>query len=397
MIPFSLYSKEPKKEESEKKESGRENRIREGQGSTLKEDKPNYFETAKLIMDSINNNIFLNSNRLFENLIHNYKLSKKLLGVNFLERLTGYDEKYLSKNINIPEFQRELKKKIDEKIDELKDEKLIDKNDNITDNGYELAAISLVIDELSELNDYKEGRYRNKRKMEHGVVRDFKEFKSESYKNIAIRKTIRTALKRLHKEIIKADLKAVIRSDKAGINIVYAIDASGSMKGEKIEQAKKAGVALAYRAIKDKNKVGLVIFQEKVVKEIPLTNDFELLAKSLVGIRAKQQTEIAQTILKSIDLLSRVKTKGSKHLFIITDAIPTKGETPVEDALKASSIASSNKIRISIIGIKLNEEAEKLARRITEMTEGRLYRIMNTNRINKLDTIILSEYDKILT
>ena len=37
--------------------------------------------------------------------------------------------------------------------------------------------------------------------------------------------------------------------------IIYGLDASGSMKGNKLKAAKKAGIALAFKAIEEKNTV----------------------------------------------------------------------------------------------------------------------------------------------
>ncbi len=391
MVLFSKGSdKAIEQEESEQQEvSSKKN----NNGSSLKEEKEDYFENAKLIMDVINNNLFLNSNKLFENLVKNYKLARKIYGLGFIKRLTGYDDKFISKNIKYPEFQKELKKRIDEKIEELKRNDLIDKEGNIKDRGYELASVVLVLEEIEGLVK-KEGVFKSKKRFDYGIIEDFKVFRNEAYRDIALRKTIRTAIKRLHKEIKKQDLRSVIRKNKSRVNIILAIDASGSMKGDKLEQAKKAGVALSYKAIRDKNNVGLIIFREKVIDAIPLTNNFEVLAKALVGVRARQQTNLAETITKGIELLSTKRT-GSKHLFIITDAIPTKtsnNKDPVEETLKAASLASTNKIRISIIGIQLKDDAEVLARKITELTSGVLYRVKTPKN---LDVLLLEEYDRI--
>lgn len=364
--------------------------VQKSEGPFLKQQKESYFENAKLIMDSINNNIFFNSNRLFENLVNNYSLAKKLLGTNFIRRLTGYDEKYIRRNMKIPEFREKLREKIQKKIEELKDEGLLDKENNITKDGYNSAAVLLVVEELNNIISSSEGNLKSKVKSDFGTVVDFKDFKGDIYKNISIRRSVRTALRRKHSKIEKNDLKAVVRKKTASLDIIYAIDASGSMKGEKLEQAKKAGVALAYKTLQDKNRIGLIIFREKVVEAVPLTKNFELIIKKLVRIRAKQQTNIAQTIMKATELLS--KTKNSKHLIIITDLIPTKGQKPSEETLKAASTAAAERIRISIVGISLDEKAEKLARKIVELTSGTLYKVRN---VKGLDKIILEEYDRI--
>ncbi|MEM2121226.1 MAG: VWA domain-containing protein [Candidatus Woesearchaeota archaeon] len=388
MVLFSTC----KEKELSDEEKVNEKSVGSQQGS-LSTEKENYFENAKIIMDSINKDIFLNSNRIFENLVKNFSLTKKNLGAEFIKRLTGYDDKYIEKNIKIPEFQKELKRKIEEKFEDLRNQNLIDSEDRITDIGYDYAALNLVFEEFENLKNIEEGVLKNKKNTFYGIRDDFKNFKSGHYKDIDIRKSVRTALRRLHKSIIKEDLKETIRKDKSNINIIYAIDASGSMKGEKLEQAKKAGIALAYKALKDKNKVGLIVFQEKIITNIQPTNNFENLTRELIKIKAKQQTNIEQTIINSIGMFS--KTKGQKNLIIITDVIPTiaeKAEDPVERTLKAASIASSQKIRISIVGIKLDKQGLELAKRIVDMSSGKLYIVVDTK---ELDRIILEEYERI--
>lgn len=388
MVLFSPARRAEHKEEIEFEE-----KKGSSQYGSMKNQKENYFENAKLIMDSINRDVFLNSNKIFENLIKSFSLTKQNLGAEFIRRITGYDEKYLERNIRMPEFQKELKKRIDEKFEDLKKQNLLDSEDRITDFGYDLATFNLVIEELDNLRNLEEGVLKSKIKSFEGEKQDFKDFKNGHYKDIDIRRSVRTALRRIHKNILEQDLKEAIRKDKRGVNIVYAVDASGSMKGEKLEQAKKAGIALIYKAIKDRNKVGLIVFQEKIVNEIQLTDKFEVLMKELVKIRARQQTNIEQTIIKSIEMFSKIKS--SKNLIIITDVIPTlaeKGQDPVEKTLKAASIAASQKISISIVGIKLEKPALELAKRIVEMTSGKLYLVLNAK---ELDRTMLEEYSRI--
>jgi hypothetical protein len=46
-------------------------------------------------------------------------------------------------------------------------------------------------------------------------------------------------------------------------------------------------------------------------------------------------------------------------------------------------------ITISIIGINLDSDGEKLAKRVIEISEGRLYKVKN---LDKLDHVILEDY-----
>jgi len=90
---------------------------------------------------------------------------------------------------------------------------------------------------------------------------------------------------------MKEDLMTVEREGKGKVSIIFALDASASMKGKKIETCKKAGIALAYKAIEEKDDVGLVIFGSDIKKAIPPTQDFSQLLHAMTRITATRQTD----------------------------------------------------------------------------------------------------------
>jgi Mg-chelatase subunit ChlD len=96
---------------------------------------------------------------------------------------------------------------------------------------------------------------------------------------------------------------------------------------------KRAGVALAYKAINERNKVGLIVFGEEVKKVVLPTLDFEEILKSITTIRARAETDIAATIQKALEMFSH--SKETKHLILLTDVLPTKGKKPEEETMKA--------------------------------------------------------------
>ena len=77
------------------------------------------------------------------------------------------------------------------------------------------------------------------------------------------------------------------------------------------------------------------------------------------------------------------------HLIILTDALPTVGKKPEEETLEAVSLARASGITVSILGIKLDEKGETLAKQITSMGDGRLYVVKNLENVDK---IVLEDY-----
>ena len=355
--------------------------------SVLESDKET-IEEGKLLTESINQNLssFV-PDLIFKNLVNDYKLAKQLYGDIIIRKLTGYDSGFVEKNIRIPEFREELKKNIDENIKELKKKELINKEGELTDQGLKLSSLVLYTEELDKLRIKGLGEKKEKKKDIYGDKKDYAPYKKTRYRDIAVRQSVKTAIRRQHKQLLKEDLRIFEREKKGGISIIYALDASGSMKGEKLGVGKRAGVALAYKAINEKNKVGLIVFGEEVKKVVPPTLDFDDILRSITSIRARAETDIAKTIQRAIEVFGT--SNETKHLILLTDVLPTKGKKPEEETLRAVSVARDQEITISVVGINLDKHGEKLAKRIIEISNGRLYTVKN---LEVLDTVILEDY-----
>lgn len=354
--------------------------------SILEDDKEKISD-GKLISESINQGIgSLTPELILDNLVKDYKLAKKLYGETIIRELTGYSPNYVEKNINIPEFKRELNKKVTDKIDDLKDEGFLNKDGTITDKGLVLSSLVLYVEELDHLIPKGFGDKKSKKKTIYGDKEDYKNYRNDRYKDIAIKQSIKTALRRGHPELSKDDLKSYQRQHEGHISIIYGIDASGSMKGDKLRIAKKSGIALAFKAIQERNKVGIVVFGSDIKEFVEPTTDFMLLLRKLAEIKASMETDIAKSINKSIELFPK---KDTKHLILLTDALPTKGYVPENETIKAVGLARENNITISLIGINLDSKGLELANRIVEIGQGKLYKVSD---LAEIDKIILEDY-----
>lgn len=355
--------------------------------SVLENDKET-IEEGKLLTESINQNLssFV-PDLIFKNLVNDYKLAKQLYGNVIIKRLSGYEPGFVEKNIKIPEFQEELKKNIGENIKKLKEKELLNKEGELTEHGFKLSSLILYTEELDKLRIKGIGEKKEKKKDIYGDKKDYKPYKKTRYRDIAIKQSVKIAIRRQHKRILKQDLRIFEREKKGGISIIYALDASGSMKGEKLGVGKRAGVALAFKAINERNKVGLIVFGEDVKKIVPPTLDFNDILLTITSIRARAETDIAKTIEKAIEVFGNAKE--TKHLILLTDVLPTKGKKPEQDTLRAVSIARDQDITISVVGINLDKDGERLAKNIIEISKGRLYKVKN---LENLDLVILEDY-----
>ncbi len=341
--------------------------------------------------EALNHGIsFFDPNNLFNMFVNNPKLVKELYGKKLIKLLTNYDINYINKNIKIPEFQEELKKRIEKKINELKKEQIINDEYQITEIGYDLAIINLYLVSLDS-NTIKSFSHKMKKvKSFFGIVDEIVNYTNQRFKDIAIKESIKRAIKRSHEELHLNDLYAYNKKEKGELEIILCLDSSSSMKGEKIDHCKKAAITLAYLSIKNHDKIGLIVFSDEIKERVKPTKDLKLISRKIIKIKPIRQTDLSLGIIESLKLFSR--KKNSKHLIILTDALPTKGENPKLKTIEAVKIARNSKIIISVIGIKLNREGEILAKKMVDLGKGKLYLAKELNDIEKL---VIEDYYKI--
>lgn len=348
---------------------------------------------GKLIKEAINQGIggFV-PDAIYEQIVSNYSAAERLFGKTFLNLVSGYDADYLGKNVRIPEFKRELKQRIAERMDELHREGFLDDGYMITEKGMQLAALVSYVEELDVMvarGLFGEGV--SKKRAVYGSKGETHAYrKGDRYRDIAIRRSLKRAARRMHGTLLFEDMEAHARESHGSVSVIYGIDASGSMKGEKIDLAKKAGIALAFKAVDRKDKVGLVVFSKDVKEAVAPTNDFGLLLRKISAVRAARETDIVKLLEKAIELFP--KGEETKHLIILSDALPTVGAMPEEETLEAVSAARNAGITVSVVGVNLDEKGERLAKRIAEVGEGRFYLVKN---LVELDKVVLEDYYKV--
>jgi len=361
--------------------------------SVLTNDKET-IDDGKLLKEALNQGVSsFTPDLMYEQLVHNYSITKKLLGPALIKRLTSYDPKYLERNVRIPEFHKILKEKLDENIAKLKDEGLVGKEGEITDKGVKLASLILYTEELDKMIPKGIlGEKVHKKEFIYGEKGDVKTYKKgDRYRDIAVKRSAKLAIRRGHDKLHKSDLKIFERQSKGKISLIYALDASGSMKGKKLEVAKKAGIALAFKAIDEKDEVGLMVFGSDVKSSVAPTSDFSRLLLEITQIKASRETNIALTLKKAVELFPNRDI--TKHLILLTDALPTVGDKPEEETLEAVSLARSNGITISMIGINLDKKGKELGEKVARLGDGKFYVVRD---LDEVDKVVLEDYYSVL-
>lgn len=198
-------------------------------------------------------------------------------------------------------------------------------------------------------------------------------------------------------------------------DIFIVLDLSRSMMAEDLKPNR---VEAAKQKIKDfvalfpKDRIGMVIFAERVFTMLPLSTDLELIKKMVDQIQLGplgDGTNIGDALALAVGRLIQSQAK-SKIILLLTDGVSNVGTlTP----LQAAEMAAANKIKIYTIGIGGDKDARipvganvfgiqryqvipggsvdaKGLKEIADMTQGRAYMAGNNNALKN----VLNEINK---
>ncbi|HAN40660.1 MAG TPA: VWA domain-containing protein [Candidatus Cloacimonetes bacterium] len=143
-------------------------------------------------------------------------------------------------------------------------------------------------------------------------------------------------------------------SSSAGVDIVLALDISGSMLAEDFKPTNrlKAAVKVAEQMVKQRpnDRFSLVAFSEYALTQSPLTFDHAAVLDQLGKLEVNMQasgTAIGMGLAKSVARLKSSQAK-SKAIILITDGVNNIGEI---DPISAAHMASAHKIKVYPVGV----------------------------------------------
>lgn len=142
----------------------------------------------------------------------------------------------------------------------------------------------------------------------------------------------------------------------SGIEVMVALDVSGSMAGEDFRPKNRLEVAKEvlrnFIQSRPSDRIGLILFSGQSVTRSPLTLRHEPLLQTLEHVemgKLPEGTAIGLAILSGINRLTTQNAQGGDRILVlITDGRNNAGEVHPYDAL---TIAVQNKIRIYTIGV----------------------------------------------
>lgn len=199
-----------------------------------------------------------------------------------------------------------------------------------------------------------------------------------------------------------------------GIDIVIALDISGSMLAEDLKpnrlQAAK-NVAMDFIGGRPNDRIGLVVYSGESFTQCPLTIDHDILKNLFGEIRngmIEDGTAIGDGLANAVNRLRESDTK-SKVVILLTDGQQTAGSIP---PITAAEIAKQFNVRVYTIGVGTIGTApypfktpfgttqyqsipvkidEKTLKSIAEITGGAYFRAINNEKLveiyNEIDQL----------
>ena len=208
-----------------------------------------------------------------------------------------------------------------------------------------------------------------------------------------------------------------------GIDIVMAIDVSGSMLAKDLKPNRMEALKLvAADFVKERpnDRIGLVVYASEAYTKTPVTSDKPIILEAIKSIKydtvLQDGTGIGMGLATAVNRLKDSKAK-SKVIILLTDGVNNAGFIEPETA---SNIAKQYGIRVYTVGIGSNGMAmspyaispqgkllfqmmkveidEQLMKNIARATDGKYFRATSNNKlaeiyasINKLETTEIEE------
>jgi Ca-activated chloride channel family protein len=198
----------------------------------------------------------------------------------------------------------------------------------------------------------------------------------------------------------------------SGVDIVVAIDMSGSMQSEDFEINGEPANRLVIIEKRPSDRIGLVAFATQAYIAAPMTLDHDFLLQNLerleIGTIDESQTAIGSGLSTAINRLRDLKSK-SKIVILMTDGQNNAGKI---EPLTAAEAAQTLNVKVYTIGVGTRgmgkvpvymggrkvgyrpqpvDIDEDTLQKIADMTKGKYYRADNTEKFKS----IYAEIDKL--
>jgi Mg-chelatase subunit ChlD len=174
--------------------------------------------------------------------------------------------------------------------------------------------------------------------------------------------------------------------DETPLNMSVVIDRSGSMGGDRIENARKSALALVDK-LRPQDNISIVVFDHAV--EVLLTQESATnkhkIRQVINSIDVRGSTDLNSGLIKGYELVAeKYNEKGNNKVLLLTDVLTNTGEVDVEAIVKnAKNYSKDHQIGITLvaIGVEINEA---LGRQIAQSGKHSFHYVNDSEDIKKI-------------
>ncbi len=192
-----------------------------------------------------------------------------------------------------------------------------------------------------------------------------------------------------------------LKQTKEGVNVVLVLDNSGSMQADdykptRLDAAKNSAEVLL-KSLKEKDNVGIVIFESGATTAAYLSPYKNKVIEKLKNIKQKQgKTAIGDGLSLGIDMVASIPNK-KKVVILLSDGVNNAGVISPQEAIE---FAKSNKIQVYTIGLgsegkvvlgydwfgnpQYAELDELTLKSIAEATGGKYFKSVNDKTLDEI-------------
>ncbi|HUG07782.1 MAG TPA: type II secretion system F family protein [Acidimicrobiia bacterium] len=141
------------------------------------------------------------------------------------------------------------------------------------------------------------------------------------------------------------------------VGVVLVIDASGSMGGAPIDEAKAAAISFIDQA-RAEDRIAIVGFADEVRILSGFTGNKQALTQAVNGIQAEGETAFNDAVIQGVSLFNQANARNLlPNLIVLTDGEDTSSEATLEEALAAVDASDVRTFGVALEGSDFNPNA----------------------------------------